>query len=161
MKIHLSTNNQQNLHLPDKDEGFEERVNPHSRRFDFETIGVLGGNLCAIDSFDWRDYVGIWVMNKYGVKESWTWLFSIPFVTCKNSLGNPDVHPLMYSQNGEEVLVGRGGGVLFYYNLKMWHIKLVDIPILDMCIRHVDIPTLGNFGRVQICHQSLIPLNFE
>ncbi|KAK8633603.1 hypothetical protein V6N13_014447 [Hibiscus sabdariffa] len=179
--INLSTDNQQNLHLPDKDEGFDQHLsegfNPHlldkdegfdpsvylcsgvyanifgphtiSHRFDFETIGVLGGNLCAMDSFDWRGYVGIWVMNKYGVKESWTWLFSIPLITCKKSLEDPVVHPLMYSYNGEQVFVERGGSVLFYYNLKMRHIG------------HIDTSILKSSDGVQICHQCLVPLNFE
>nr|GFA54189.1 hypothetical protein [Tanacetum cinerariifolium]GFA82653.1 hypothetical protein [Tanacetum cinerariifolium] len=44
------------------------------------TLGVLGECLCMICSYG-VNYAGVWVMKVYGVKDSWTKLVSIPYLT--------------------------------------------------------------------------------
>ncbi|XP_022717734.1 F-box protein CPR30-like [Durio zibethinus] len=81
--INLNTHKQRFIRCPDQDQHQDQEykawnIPPH--RFVFNTIGVLGEQLCAMDVNGSRySTVEIWLMKKYGVQESWTRLFSIPY----------------------------------------------------------------------------------
>uniref|UniRef100_M1CWH7 F-box domain-containing protein n=2 Tax=Solanum tuberosum TaxID=4113 RepID=M1CWH7_SOLTU len=63
-------------------------------------LEVLGSNL-SVFCYNKRRYVSVWVMNEYGVKESWKKMFTI------NYFDKPYVHEQPYfMSNKGEVLVG-------------------------------------------------------
>nr|GEU34274.1 hypothetical protein [Tanacetum cinerariifolium] len=64
-------------------------------------VGTLGGCLCVIgSSVPERESVDIWVMKKYGVKESWEKLLGLSEIGML-----PCVRPLVSLKNGKEVLL--------------------------------------------------------
>ncbi|XP_059627463.1 F-box protein CPR1-like [Cornus florida] len=99
--------------------------------------GSLGGRLCINCNYD-GNYVDIWVMNEYGVKESWTKLFSV----VQFGYGRP----LAYSRTGEKVLLNQDHSNLFWLDLKRKTVKKVRIP---------GSPT---FFDDSICVGSLVPI---
>ncbi|CAN1173411.1 hypothetical protein LINPERHAP2_LOCUS30662 [Linum perenne] len=64
-------------------------------------VGKLRNCLCIIDSRVWR-YLHVWIMNNYGVKESWSRLFT---VGPKQLLYASSVRFLGLSVDGEQVLM--------------------------------------------------------
>lgn len=67
-------------------EEYREVPMPGSNYGDFAMgVGVLGGSLCVVFNYsvygrpDWLnpDYVVIWVMKEYGIKQSWTKLCTV------------------------------------------------------------------------------------
>jgi hypothetical protein len=63
-------------------------------------LGVLGSFLCVFAKVrDWS--ADVWIMKEYGVKESWSKVFSIS----RNVLSYDSVRPLGYSRRGREVLL--------------------------------------------------------
>lgn len=67
-------------------EVYHEVPLPGSNYGDFAMgVGVLGGSLCVVFNYsvygrpDWlnADYVLIWVMKEYGIKQSWTKLCTV------------------------------------------------------------------------------------
>ncbi|XP_049374657.1 F-box protein At3g07870-like [Solanum verrucosum] len=75
------------------------------------TLGVLQGCLSATRR-KCQDYVEIWVMKDYGVKESWTKRLKI--VCSEVGLIIGAVQPLFFQRNGELML--QHGGTLLCYN---------------------------------------------
>ncbi|XP_050229399.1 F-box protein CPR1-like [Mercurialis annua] len=68
-------------------------------------ISLLGTWLCLCANYGNQGLdFDVWVMKEYGVKESWTKLFSIPFATFMN-LGIREMRPLGYSENGSQILL--------------------------------------------------------
>ena len=106
-------------------------------------VGVLGGCLCAIAKCD--VLVDLWVMKEYGVKESWTRLFSVASDEVIGYLGF--VKPLAYSRSGDQVLVEHDNINLFWYDLKKK--KVDDVWVPGMPLSH----------EAEICLQSLVSLN--
>ncbi|XP_059628783.1 F-box protein CPR1-like, partial [Cornus florida] len=102
------------------------------------SLGSLGDCLCINCNYARRDRVDIWVMEEYGVKESWTKLFSV------KQFG--DVRPLAYSRTGEEVLLYQGHAKLLWFDLKRKTLK------------NVRIPGWPTFYEDPICVGSLVPL---
>nr|XP_016433937.1 PREDICTED: F-box protein At4g22390-like isoform X2 [Nicotiana tabacum] len=45
----------------------------------FLVLGVFRNDLSAFCNYEWTTHVDIWVMKEYGVKESWTKMFTIKF----------------------------------------------------------------------------------
>ncbi|KAK8635434.1 hypothetical protein V6N13_004171 [Hibiscus sabdariffa] len=106
-------------------------------------INAMGGCLCLIASYEEDCVVDIWIMKEYGVKESWT-----KFVSIKTECfeARPDVLPLVYSKNGDKVLL-HVGGMLFFYDLRSKKADKVEIE---------DAPGLF---KVEMMVESLVPLN--
>ncbi|KAL5843324.1 hypothetical protein ACOSQ4_009282 [Xanthoceras sorbifolium] len=69
-------------------------------------LNVLGGCLCLSCNHHRKKVFDIWVMKEYGVKDSWTKLFSFSYLSI-----NFDVHrlrtarSLVYSKTGEKVFI--------------------------------------------------------
>ncbi|XP_058203810.1 F-box/kelch-repeat protein At3g23880-like [Rhododendron vialii] len=64
-------------------------------------LNALNGCLCILCSYDY--YSDIWVMKEYGIRESWTKLVVIPYVTHPSS-GTPSSKPFYILKNGEVLL---------------------------------------------------------
>ncbi|KAL4385087.1 hypothetical protein GQ457_15G029760 [Hibiscus cannabinus] len=106
-------------------------------------INVVGGCLCLIASYREVGVADIWVMKEYGAKESWTKFISVETQCFED---RPDVLPLVYSKNGDKVLL-LVGGMLFFYDLRSKKADKVEIE---------DVPGLF---KVEMMVESLVPLN--
>ncbi|KAK6269135.1 hypothetical protein QUC31_013295, partial [Theobroma cacao] len=112
------------------------------KRFQLD-VGVLGGCLCAIANYD-DVRVDLWVMKEYGLKESWTRLFSVAREEVIGPLRY--VKPLAYSRSGDQVLLEHNSMNHFWYDLK--ERKANDVWFDDM-----------RFScETEICLQSLVSL---
>ncbi|CAN0890534.1 F-box protein CPR1 [Linum grandiflorum] len=77
-------------------------------------LGELRGCLCAFENHLGK-IVHVWMMKEYGVKGSWTKLFSVPnSVLCCNV----NMVPLGLSVDGDEVLLNVDGKRLVWYNME-------------------------------------------
>lgn len=77
----------------------------HSPFSDMNFVGImdkLGGKLCLICSYD-KSHMDVWTMDSYGVKESWTKLFSVARYVDASKLAFPA--PITYSKNRKQVLL--------------------------------------------------------
>ncbi|GMJ01510.1 CONSTITUTIVE EXPRESSER OF PR GENES 1, CONSTITUTIVE EXPRESSER OF PR GENES 30 [Hibiscus trionum] len=109
---------------------------------------VMGGCLCLVATY--REVgvdvaVDIWIMKEYGVKESWTKIISVKTFKCFQAA--PYVLPLLFSKNGDKVLL-HVGGMLFFYDLRS---KKADKVNID------DVPFLCHDVGTTV--ESLVPLN--
>ncbi|XP_059282320.1 F-box protein At3g07870-like [Lycium ferocissimum] len=114
------------------------RVIPHpdfdSGRLNY-TLGVLQGCLSAT-RYKVQDYVEIWIMKDYGVKESWTKCLKI--VCSEVGLMIGAVQPLLFPRNGEVML--QHGGTLFCYNpltKKLRELRISGMPRSFKAFIHV------------------------
>ncbi|GFZ15512.1 hypothetical protein Acr_24g0017020 [Actinidia rufa] len=80
----------------------------------------LGGCLSLLCNY-FLDRVDVWVMRDYGVKESWSKLFSV----AQSSVIRPFhyVRPVTYSRSGGEVLMEQDSSKLIWYDLKQKRVK--------------------------------------
>ncbi|KDP32919.1 hypothetical protein JCGZ_13700 [Jatropha curcas] len=107
-------------------------------------VGVLEGKLCAMCNYQ-HEYVDLWVMEKYGMKESWNKLFS--FMTTKSISAFMFLRPLAYSKDGDKVLLEVNDHKLLWYDLNKRTVRTV---------RTQDGPK--SFGA-EMCVGSLVPLD--
>ncbi|KAG8365362.1 hypothetical protein BUALT_Bualt18G0096800 [Buddleja alternifolia] len=77
------------------------------------SLDVIGGCLCVI--YSKRSRVLIWVMKEYRVKESWFKLLSISLQSIE---GNDFVKPLVYSRDGDKVLLNCDDKRLIWFDLR-------------------------------------------
>ncbi|KAF7142759.1 hypothetical protein RHSIM_Rhsim05G0180800 [Rhododendron simsii] len=105
--------------------------------------GELGGCLCIFDN-----YVGLrieaWVMKDYGVKESWTRMFSIPH-DCPLSFEM--AVPLTYSKDGGKVLLLQDCEKFVWYDIE--HQVREDIGTLGL---------IWEYFEARMCVESLVPV---
>ncbi|XP_055823479.1 F-box protein At3g07870-like [Solanum dulcamara] len=114
------------------------RVIPHP---DFDSgrlnyiLGVLQGRLSAT-RYKFQDYVEIWVMKDYGVKESWTKCVKV--VCSEVGLIIGPVQPLFFQRNGELILQ-HGGSLLSYSPLtkKLSELRISGMPRSFKAVIHV------------------------
>ncbi|CAJ2646567.1 unnamed protein product [Trifolium pratense] len=76
------------------------------------------------------DYVTMWVMNEYGIGESWTKVYNID--TSISSLGRPDRHyglcwPLKHFEDGASILLYHSQNRLIYYEPEKYGFKVFRI----------------------------------
>ncbi|XP_051125746.1 F-box protein CPR1 [Andrographis paniculata] len=83
-----------------------------ARNFDLN-LDMIGGCLSVVCSR--RSRVIVWVMKEYGVKESWTKLFSISFPEIER---DDFLKLLVYSQDGNRVLLNCDDKRLVWYDLR-------------------------------------------
>ncbi|CAK7345030.1 unnamed protein product [Dovyalis caffra] len=83
-------------------------------------LGVLRGCLCFLANFQ-GERVDVWTMKEYGVKESWTKLFSVARLEFIGFLRT--LKPLAYSKSGDEVLIEHDNFDLYWYDLKRQRVK--------------------------------------
>lgn len=113
----------------------------HVDNFECVQLSVLDGCLCVTysirSSSSCNEIVShVWVMKEYGVKESWTKLFTFPFLK---------VIPLG-STKGHEVLFSKGLNL----GLFLWNTE-------DKTMRDVEGP-LEHYSQVTVCVDTLAPL---
>ncbi|XP_021285249.1 LOW QUALITY PROTEIN: F-box protein CPR30 [Herrania umbratica] len=107
---------------------------------------ALQGCLCIITTCFNND-VNIWMMKDYGVKDSWTILYSFQ----GNIPSAPHVYPLRplaYSRTGDRLLLHHEGLSLLWYDLKENQFERVDLPQLK------NVKTF----LLEICVESLVQL---
>ncbi|KAF2312444.1 hypothetical protein GH714_034694 [Hevea brasiliensis] len=90
-------------------------------------IGLLGTCLCMLA---YHSEVGtyVWMMKEYGVRQSWTKLFSIP----DNLLHYKSIRPLGFSKKGSEILLELNGKRLVWYDLEKKSVELVRTKVGDL-----------------------------
>lgn len=103
-------------------------------------LEVLRGCLSLVCMYD------IWVMKEYGVKDSWTKLF-----TFREGVIGPDdyLHVLTYSKCGHKVLVDKNNGHLYWYDLERQRVESVFK--IDDLVRGYD--------NSIVCMDSLVSLD--
>ncbi|KAI8000265.1 F-box protein CPR1 [Camellia lanceoleosa] len=106
-------------------------------------VGELDGCLCILCNYV-QVRIDMWVMNNYGVKESWTKLFSIAQPQVIRSF--EFVTPLAYSKSGREVLLVQDNKKLIWYDLE--HKK----------VKNIKIHGLPEYFETEMCVESLVPL---
>ncbi|PSS11789.1 F-box protein [Actinidia chinensis var. chinensis] len=84
----------------------------------------LGGCLSLLCNY-FLDRVDVWVMRDYGVKESWSKVFSV----AQSGVIRPFqyVRLVAYSRNGGEVLMEEDSSKLIWYDLKQKRVKRVRV----------------------------------
>ncbi|GLU14369.1 hypothetical protein SLE2022_309450 [Rubroshorea leprosula] len=93
------------------------------------TVAALDGRLCIAASYK-NGCVNVWVMEEYGVKESWNKAISmtqekVPRRCRRSKIDKFQVFPLAYSRGGDKLLVKRRGK-LFWYDLESEVAELDD-----------------------------------
>ncbi|XP_031121315.1 F-box protein CPR1-like isoform X2 [Ipomoea triloba] len=114
----------------------------------YVTVGVLGESLCVVCNYYDSSYVDIWVMKSYGVKESWTKLFT---VTESDLSGKPleFVTPLAFSKSGREVFTVVNGKQPLWYDIEQRKIR-------DSAFRIDSVPAIMVH---QMCFGSLVRID--
>ncbi|XP_057963868.1 F-box protein CPR1 [Malania oleifera] len=87
-------------------------------------VGVLDGCLCMSCNYQ-NDYVDVWVMKEYGVRDSWTNLFKITQTDVRGFSGF--VMPLAYGKSCDMVLMEVDDGKLVWFDRKRRKSKKVRI----------------------------------
>ncbi|XP_044461900.1 F-box protein CPR1-like [Mangifera indica] len=112
-------------------------------------VGVLEGLLCVICNYD-QVKVDVWMMKEYGVKESWSKLFSVGRNRSISSVRF--LKPLAYSKEcgdgdgSDKILLDVNGEKLVWYDWKRKRLKTVRIKGAP-----------DSFGTF-LCVESLVPL---
>ncbi|KAF3625851.1 putative F-box/kelch-repeat protein-like isoform 2 [Capsicum annuum] len=102
-------------------------------------LGVFEGDRSVFCNYEWT-HVDIWAMKEYGVRESWTKMFTIKSPDC--SLKHIYPPPILQSIEGEVLL--RFGSRFTKYNLKDDSTKFLGVNKLDP------------WGEVEIYVKSLV-----
>ncbi|XP_073144165.1 F-box protein CPR1-like [Henckelia pumila] len=103
------------------------------------SLDVLGGSLCIVSAN--TSGVVIWMMKEYGVKESWTKLLSIrPPLIERDDF----VKPLVFSNDGEKILLNCDDKDLAWYDLK------------KKTVENVTVDGLPFMFYAEVCVESLV-----
>lgn len=106
-------------------------------------VGELGGSLCVLCNY-YLSYIDIWVMNDYGVKNSWVKLISVAQPYDIRSFEY--LKPIAYSKSGDQVLLEQEGAKLLWYDLK------------SKTVKNIRIPGMANFSEAYVFVGSLVKL---
>ncbi|KAG5586727.1 hypothetical protein H5410_047161, partial [Solanum commersonii] len=133
------------------DEKWEKIEPPCFGKEDFGfKLGVLENNLSVLSMNALLTHVNIWVMEEYGVKESWTKMYTIK---CLNDLDWHFLYPSCYMSNkGETLLVYGAPGVIQNQEDTPSVIK----KICDDPIRYAEVTYLGACLSKEIYIESLV-----
>lgn len=107
-------------------------------------VAILGGCLC-LSINDNHMNIDVWIMREYGLKESWTKLFTIPQSEVARPLGF--ARPLTYSYNGHRVLVRQDSKNLVWYDL------------LTKCVEKVEINGMPSSFEAEVCLRTLVSVD--
>lgn len=109
----------------------------------FMDLQSLGGCLSLICNY-YLDRVDIWIMENYGVKESWSKLISV----AQPGVVGPfhHVRPIAYAQSGKEILLEQDSRRFLWYDLEREAIK------------NVRMRSLRGYSQVEMWVGSLVPL---
>ncbi|XP_074379486.1 F-box protein CPR1-like [Apium graveolens] len=114
---------------------------PYSGFSEFmEILTVLGGKLCINCNYDMR-HIDMWVMESYGVGESWTKILKI---VQNVDLQFMQLKPLAYSNNGKKVFPLKDAGELIWYDLELKVINMESNPVIpDFWRAYVSLESLA------------------
>ncbi|KAK2987293.1 hypothetical protein RJ640_000250 [Escallonia rubra] len=118
------------------------------------SVDVLEGCLCLLGGYG-QCCTDVWVMTDYGVKESWTRLFTVgpPVVGAYHNLSS-----LAYSRCRNEVLLNFNDKKLIWYDLKRKSVR--DVPVRGLpsiCCAEVYVKSLvmiDGCGKVEVEKQQ-------
>lgn len=117
---------------------------PYSGSLEFMVIlTVLGGKLFMNCNYDGR-HSDLWVMENYGVGESWTKILT---VVQNVDLQFLQLKPLAYANNGKKVLLLKDTGQLIWYDLELKVIKMESNPVIP------------EFWKAYVSLESLVKLS--
>ncbi|XP_059313716.1 F-box/kelch-repeat protein At3g23880-like isoform X3 [Lycium ferocissimum] len=105
---------------------------------EFLKLGMFGSDLSAFCNYA-RTHVDVWVMTDYGVKESWTKMFTVKSPDDSTGIFYP---PILMSNEGEILL--QFGSRFTKYNPK------------DDLIRYLDVTGVGPYIEAEIYVKSLV-----
>ncbi|XVF74681.1 hypothetical protein PTKIN_Ptkin13bG0131200 [Pterospermum kingtungense] len=137
--------------VPKGDTNFgEEECGGCSAYFDFAYLnaGVLGGCLCVslgCSACPVEDHINFWVMEEYGVKESWIKLLYLSEDRWQTSLSH--TRAVAYSRNGDKILLDGGCCQPAWFNL------------MDGTEETLFIPGAPQLFSTMIYVESLVPVN--
>ncbi|KAL7213691.1 hypothetical protein ACSBR2_016256 [Camellia fascicularis] len=109
-------------------------------------VGELDGCLCIFCNYDQVRF-DVWVMKDYGMKESWTKLFSIAKPQGIRLFDS--VTPVAYSKSGGEVLLVQDNDNLIWFDLE------------HKTVKNINIHGLPKLFVTNMCVESLVPLKGE
>ncbi|CAK7345022.1 unnamed protein product [Dovyalis caffra] len=110
-----------------RDDKFFELSQPdyENKGMNFQVhVGVLKGNLCVMCNYD-HVCVDVWVMKEYGVKESWSKICSVQGIKWMCTF--MFLRPLVYSKDGDKLLLEVNDEKLMWYDWENNHAKAVKI----------------------------------
>ncbi|EOY28895.1 hypothetical protein QUC31_013296 [Theobroma cacao] len=87
-------------------------------------VAALDGCLCAVCNYN-QEFVDVWVMKEYGMKESWTRLLSVQKTRAINAL--TFLRPLAYSKYRDKVLLEINNQKFMWYDLQSKKMRSVKI----------------------------------
>ncbi|CAI0440182.1 unnamed protein product [Linum tenue] len=108
-------------------EKFDEVTQPEYENKDLSyqvDVGVLEGNLCVMCNYE-HVCVDLWVMKEYGVKESWSRMFSVQKIRNTTTFGF--LRPLIIAKDGNELLLEVNDEKLVWYDWKTGKARSVRI----------------------------------
>ncbi|KAK1367157.1 F-box domain-containing protein [Heracleum sosnowskyi] len=88
------------------------------------SLAIFADSLCILE-YHLNTHVDVWVMNDYGVGNSWCKLFSVEQPRVSRSCVS--LSPLAYSKSQKDVLIVVDNKKLMWYNLKRKEFKTVKI----------------------------------
>ncbi|XP_059629553.1 F-box protein CPR1-like [Cornus florida] len=100
-------------------------------------VVVLEGCLCLVCNYV-SVHVDIWVMKEYGVKESWTKLFSVAQPTTIEKFDW--VWPLAYSHSHKKVLMEQDNKRLLWYDLEKKTVEYIEIHEVEPWLKLIPLP---------------------
>ncbi|KAA8516857.1 hypothetical protein F0562_017325 [Nyssa sinensis] len=112
-------------------------------------VRVIGDDLSIFCNYYFAHSarIDIWVMKEYGVKESWTKLFSVARPSLIRSFEY--VVTIAYSKSRDKVLLEQDSKWLLWYDLK------------KKSVEYIWIGGLPNFFSTNVCLGSLVPLGAD
>ncbi|OVA09860.1 F-box domain [Macleaya cordata] len=121
----------------------------------YKTVGVVGGCLC-IFAQSYNVGIEVWVMKDYGVRESWTKLFTIAQQSILGSRAYKYLSPMQSLKNGEILLkillrIGEEDDLDLDYDLALYDPKLARFRTLKICG--------GEWSDATLYVESLVSLN--
>ena len=124
-------------------ESYQKTEQPDYEAVGFHfTLGVLRDCLCILCEYQ-DTHLDVWLMKEYGVKESWTKLFTIPHSSDPESFGYSV--PLFISGNGEVLLTLESqDSYLVLYNSR------------DATFKRCEIRSINGWFETQVYVESLV-----
>ncbi|XP_074324911.1 F-box protein CPR1-like [Apium graveolens] len=97
-------------------------------------MNKLGGKLCLNCICD-KSHIDLWAMNTYGIRKSWTKLFSVQLPLFGHCCGIGFPITITYSKDGKQMLCQKVcNGELFWYDLKLGIFKEACIPDIPLSL---------------------------